>query len=189
MAHLEDTIVDKFSKNQTTDIRYNKGDHVLYRNLRITTSAAKKFSPVLLGPLKVKDILVGDFYLCHDLVQDKPLYCHARDMRLFTCYSDDVAVEIAASDSNEFIIDKIIGHHGDPTSLNTFRIEVTFKGSDTPHSLPIRDLQYVNLVRDYINRTPELSCLKGRVALKDTVLGSRARKQSQTLTGYDTSTK
>ena len=28
LAHLEDTIVDKFGKNQTTDIRYNKGDYV-----------------------------------------------------------------------------------------------------------------------------------------------------------------
>ena len=189
LAHLEDTIVDKFGKNQTTDITYNKGDYVLYRNLRISTSAARKFAPVFLGPLKVVNTLVGDFYLCHDLVQDKPLYCHARDMRPFNCYSDDVAIGIAKSDYNEFIIEKVIGHEGDPTSLNNFRIIVTFEGSDTPHHLPIRDLQYVNLVRDYINRTPELSCLKDRVAPKDTMLGSRARKQSQTLTGYDTSRK
>ena len=110
-------------------------------------------------------------------------------MRPFNCYSDDVAIGIAKSDYNEFIIEKVIGHKGDPTSLNDFRIIVTFEGSDTPHYLPIRDLQYVNLVRDYINRTPELSCLKDRVAPKDTMLGSRARKQSQTLTGYDTSRK
>ena len=110
-------------------------------------------------------------------------------MRRYHCYSDDVAIDIAKSDYNEFTIEKVIGHKGDPKSLNTFRIIVTFKGSDIPHHLPIRDLQYVNLVRDYVNRTPELSCLKDRVAPKDVMLGTRARKQSQTLTGYDTSTK
>ena len=100
-----------------TTTTYSAGDYVLYRNFRTSTRKLKKFSPNLIGPLRVVSRLIGDFYELKDVVQDVPMFAHAADISLYNCSSDEEARKIACSDHDEFVVDKVTAHVTDPTLL------------------------------------------------------------------------
>jgi hypothetical protein len=120
----------------------------------------KKLSPTYLGPYRVIKALTGDFYEVQDHVQDKTLYTHARDMRLFEgINSDQQALELGRSDTNEHFVEKIIGHVGDPTKLRNFRFLIKFDDDGTVTHLPLKEVEFVPMVHQCVKDNPELSIL------------------------------
>ena len=183
LAHLEDTIVTNYEKAPESLTRFSVGDYVLYRNLRITTSKLGKFSPLFVGPFKIITILISEFYECKDLVQDVTYFCHARDLRPFSC-DDEEAIKIASSDQNEFVLDKVIGHEGDPHLLSMFRFLITFKDDPhTVHKVRLRDIQLIPMVREYALKHKELNILADKLKPREEVLTRRTRQTSSRLIG------
>ena len=161
LAQLEDKILSKFSKAPETLQKFATNEYVLLRNLRLGSDKNKKFATRWLGPIQVEEALIGDFYRCRDLVQDSPVFCHARDMQHFEC-SPEAALDLARRDSNEFFVAKVVGHQqeGDTTNLESFRFIVTFTDDPgTEHALRFRDLKHVEAIKSYIRSTPELKFL------------------------------
>ena len=94
----------------------------------------------------------------HDiLLQDTTLFCHAKDMRLFEgVSSDQEALDLARSDSDEHFVKKVVGHSGDPSKLKSFRIHILFDDDSNISYLPLRAVKFVPLVREYVMENPDL---------------------------------
>ena len=186
LANLEESIMKKAGRDPQTEIEYSPGQYILYRNLRISQSAQKKLAALYLGPYRVIKKLTGDFYLVQDHVQDKTLFCHAKDMRLFEgVSSDQEALDLARSDSDEHFVKAVIGHSGDPTKLKGFRFHILFD-DDSSSYLPLRDVKLLPMVRQYVEKIPDLKTLLSHFKDPNIRLGKRARSAPKALSDHDT---
>ena len=144
LSTIEDTIVERYLAAPETVVPFTVGDYVLYRNMRIVTKKLQKFSPPLVGPLRIKNTLLGDFYELQDLVQDVSVFAHASDMRAFPhCDSDEMAQRIAQTDYDEHQVIKILGHTEKPVQF-----QVKYQDGDELW-LPFKDVKYLDLVAEY----------------------------------------
>ena len=153
LASVEDRIMKNYLRQPESNITFDVGDFVLMPNHRARSLALGKFSPQLVGPLRVVKNFNNDFYELRDLVQDEPVFAHGCDLRIFKCTNDQKALEIAALDDNEITIQSVISHEGDPAKLGQLYFVVTFTDDPTVTvTLPYKEVKYVQLVRDYITR-------------------------------------
>ena len=94
------------------------------------------------------------------------------------------ALEIAAMDDNEITIQSVISHEGDPAKLGQLYFVVTFTDDPTVTvTLPYKEVKYVQLVREYINRHKrELHIAAADLRKRDEALPpKRITRISQTL--------
>ena len=155
LTSVEDRIMRNYLKVDPSDRDppFKEGDYVLMPNHRARAMALGKFSPDLIGPLKVVKNFNNDFYELRDLVQDEPAFAHGCDLRIFNCDNDEQALKIAAPDYGEVLIHSVLSHEGNPNKLGQLRFVVTF--SDDPNVstvLKYKEVKYVKLVRDYIHQ-------------------------------------
>lgn len=186
LSSLEDRVIHNYLKQPASEITFKVGDYVLMPNHRARTLALGKFSPPLIGPLKVVKDFKNDFYQLLDIVQDQPAFAHGCDLRPFNCPDDDRALQIAATDYDELIIRSVTKHIGDPDKLGQLYFEVTF--NDDPNIttlLPYREVKFVQVVRDYIKlHKEELKIAAADLRKqKDAPENKRTRRISQTLRG------
>ncbi len=185
LLNLQETLMQNHDKAPETTTTYSAGDYVLYRNFRTSTRKLKKFSPNLIGPLRVVSRLIGDFYELKDVVQDVPMFAHAADISLYNCSSDEEARKIACSDHDEFVVDKVTAHVTDPTLL----FKVHYKDNNNSFSwLPFRDVKYLEQAKSYADKNKkdfdELRKLKWPDPNAATI-GKRAKKgRGHTGSGY-----
>lgn len=186
LANLEESIMKKAERDPETEIQYVPGQYILYRNLRISQSAQKKLAALYLGPYRVIKKLTGDFYLVQDHVQDKTLFCHAKDMRLFKgVSSDQEALDLARSDSDEHFVKKVVGHSGDPTKLKSFKFHILFDDEQISY-LPLKDVKFIPMVRQYVEKNQDLKILLGQFKDPNILHGKRARLAPKALSDHDT---
>ncbi len=151
LANLEDKIIARHEKASNTEEKYAVGELIMYRNLRIYSDKKKKVSPTILGPFKVERILQGDFYHVKDLVQDKLFFSHAKDMIKFSPkISDQEALELAAKDHEEHVIESVISHIGEAKTLTDLKFLVKFLNIEEPSYVRFKDGKYVTKVQNYI---------------------------------------
>ena len=188
LTSLEDTVIHNYLKQPVSNVSYKVGDYVLMPNHRARTLALGKFSPPLIGPLRVVKNFNNDFYQLLDIVQDEPAFAHGCDLRSFNCPNDQRALEIAASDYDELIIRSVKQHIGDPDKLGQLYFEVTFNDDQTITTLlPYREVKYVQIVRDYImlHKNELHTAAADLRKQKDAPTSKRVRRTSQSLRGYD----
>ena len=142
LASVEDTILRNYLKQPTPDIKFEIKQYVVMPNHRHKAQALGKFSPQLIGPLKVVKNFNNDFYELRDLVQDEPIFAHGCDLRIFNCKDDQQAMGIAAKDYIALIIHSVISHSGNPDKPGQLNFEVTFSDDPTATtSLPYREVK------------------------------------------------
>jgi len=88
LASVEDTILRYYLQQPQSDVRFEIDQYVIMPNHRHKAQALGKFSPQLIGPLKVVKDFNNDFYELRDLVQDEPIFAHGCDLRIFKCKND-----------------------------------------------------------------------------------------------------
>jgi hypothetical protein len=113
-----------YLKQPSSDVTFVEGQFVVMPNHRHRAQALGKFSPQLIGPMKVVKNFQNDFYELKDLVQDERVFAHGCDLRLFICANDQEALEIAASDYGELIIHSVLSHVGDPNKLGQLQFVI-----------------------------------------------------------------
>ena len=190
LASLEDRIMKNYLQVKRSDWtpQFNEGDYVLMPNHRARAMASGKFSPRLIGPLKVMKNFKNDFYELRDIVQDEPVFAHGCDLRAFNCDNDQQALEIAARDYGEFVIHSVLAREGDPDKLGQLRFVVTFSDDpSTTTTLLYKEVKFVQLVRDYINKHKDVlhvaaADLREQDAASPT---KRVKRISSSLQGYE----
>jgi len=188
LASVEDRIMRNYLRQDSSDTIFAEGQYVVMPNHRHRAQALGKFSPQLIGPLRVTRSFNNDFYELKDLVQDETVFAHGCDLRTFTCENDTDALKIAATDYNELIIHAVISHEGNPDKLGQLYFVVTF--SDDPSmttSLPYKEVKYVQIVRDYIDRHKDIlsTAAKNLRKQEKATPTKRIKRISQALKGYE----
>jgi hypothetical protein len=126
LASVEDTIMRNYLKQPSSDVTFDENQFVVMPNHRHRAQALGKFSPQLIGSMKVVKNFGNDFYELKDLVQDERVFAHGCDLRLFICNDEQQALKIAASDYGELIIHSVLSHVGDPNKLGQLHFVVSF---------------------------------------------------------------
>jgi len=189
LASVEDTIMHNYLKQPTSSVAFAEGDFVLMPNHRHRAQALGKFSPQLIGPLMVKTNFHNDFYELTDVVQDQSIFAHGCDLRVFNCANREQALKIAATDYNELAIHSVLSHEGDPDKLGQLYFTVTFSDDPTiTTSMLYKEVKYVQVVRDYINKNKSL--LKTAAAdlrkQEHALPSKRIKRISTALKGFET---
>ena len=105
----------------------------------------------------------------------------------FKCDSEREALDIAAGDTSEFRVAKVVRYTGTPDTRD-FRIVVIFSGMPhQEHPLRFRDIKHLELAKKFIRTTPELRTLVKQLDVEP-VTSKRITKQSRYLTGEYTAT-
>jgi len=188
LASVEDTIMRNYLKQPASKTTFKEGQFVVMPNHRHKAQALGKFSPQLIGPLRIVKDFQNDFYELKDIVQDESVFAHGCDLRTFDCENEQQALQIAATDYNELTIHSVIGHEGNPDKLGQLFFTVTFSDDPTmTTSLPYREVKYVQSVRDYIDKNKVvLRTAAADLRKQDKATPSkRIKRISQTLKGYE----
>jgi hypothetical protein len=188
LTSVEDQVMRNYLHQSESTVSFKIGDYVLLPNHRSRAQALGKFAPQLIGPMKVVKTFGNDFYELKDLVQDEPVFAHGCDLHIFECDSEQQALSIAAADYGELIIHSVVSHNGDPDKLGRLFFTVTF--TDDPSvttTLPYKEVKYVQVVRDYINKHKDVLRTAAADLRKQEKVAptKRVKRISQTLEGYE----
>jgi hypothetical protein len=130
---------------------------VRYPN-RAPTKAHSKYR----GPFLVQDKL-GDTYICQDLLTQKPLSFHAD--RIVPYHSSENSsmspFDVASRDRQEYTIDYISSHDGNPKKRSTLSFLVHWLGYEEEEATwePYKNIQDTVAFEDYIKNVEELQYL------------------------------
>jgi hypothetical protein len=84
-------------------------------------------------------------------------------MRRFFHNQNEVdAVQVAAKDTDEFVVEKIISHVGDIRHKSTLRFKVQWAGYDEPTLEPFENLKDVGVFHDYLKHVGAQSLIPVR---------------------------
>jgi len=186
LMSAEDRIIKNFNMAPTR-VAIPEGTYCYARNLRPMQRKLGKFAPNYCGPFCVIKDYGSDIYQLRDVVQDtETYYMHASDLVISSITDEDTAKEIARGDYKEYFVQEVISHDGDPSKLGQLTFEVRFTGDNHTISCPFSDVQHVDVVKDYITKHKvELATAFKQISRAAAPLGTRSRKQSQRLAGYD----
>ena len=186
LMSAEDRIIKSFNMAPTR-VAIPEGTYCYARNLRPMQRKLGKFAPNYCGPFCVIKDYGSDIYQLRDVVQDtETYYMHASDLVISSITDEDAAKEIARGDYKEYFVQEVLSHDGDPTKLGQLTFEVRFTGDNHTISCPFVDVQHVDVVKAYITRHKnELATAFKQINRAAAPMGTRPRKQSQRLAGYD----
>jgi len=186
LMSAEDRIIKNFNMAPTR-VAIPEGTYCYARNLRPMQRKLGKFAPNYCGPFCVIKDYGSDIYQLRDVVQDtETYYMHANDLVISSITDEDAAKEIARGDYKEYFVQEVISHNGDPSKLGQLTFEVRFTGDNHTISCPFVDVQHVDVVKAYITKHKnELATAFKQINRAAQPMGTRPRKQSQRLTGYD----
>ena len=116
--------------------RFEIGSYVLvsYNPQKMNGRPPTKFHPRLKGPYLVANIL-GDKYTLQNLVNDELEDFHVTRLREFRY--DDRFVDprdVALRDVEEYYVERILAHTGNPTKLKTLQFHVKWRGFDESYN-------------------------------------------------------
>ena len=123
------------SSNAITEFRHNSFVLIQYPDSAMGPRAPTKFHTPWRGPMRVVSN-IGAEYIVHDLVQNKDIPVHVTRMKVFEHdpkRTDPLA--IAARDNEEFEIDFIVSHSGDPKRKSDMDFLVRWLGYDESEDL------------------------------------------------------
>ena len=92
-------------------------------------------------------------YIIEDLIRGKKIKTHIHNLRplVFDRHHVD-PVDVAQQNEQEFVVDKIIGHHGDHHKRSTMEFRVWWNGYDESSNSwePYKSLMHVDKLHDYL---------------------------------------
>lgn len=132
---------------------YQPGDFVLF-DIDPKVALPTKLTPRYKGPFQVLKQVKNDV-TCRHVVQGQVYHFHVDRLKLF--YGDQqAAYDLALSDANQYVIDRILAYRGEPHLRTSLDFKVRFADSDVlwlPYSL---DLAASLPFEDFCRSKPEL---------------------------------
>jgi hypothetical protein len=154
---------------------FGKGDYAIVDDQVRLQRKGKKLSTRGRGPVQVMSYVGSNIYECKDLTQDKLYRFHAQDLTKFyvKCLEgktrEESARHLAKRDDREDLIVSVDGHEGGKKrSARDVYFKCKFEGDDEHIFMPFSQVRMVQLVKDYVLRTPELEFLVSRLIVDDT---------------------
>ncbi|NJO65356.1 MAG: hypothetical protein HC836_46870 [Richelia sp. RM2_1_2] len=133
------------------------GEYVL---LSYPSKPPNKLASLYRGPLQVVDKRGNNLYRLLDLISNKVIQVHISRMKKFNYYptlSSDKVVEIAASDSNEYIVEAIMDHryNGKKKIKSNIEFLVRWQGYEQAYDTwePYANLKMLFLWMNTLNNT------------------------------------
>ena len=131
----EEHMKKRRSNNAITEFRHNSFVLIQYPDSAMGPRAPTKLHTPWKGPMRVVSN-IGAEYIVHDLVQNKDIPIHVTRMKVFEHdpkRTDPLA--IAARDNEEFEIDFIVSHSGNPKRKSDMDFLVRWLGYDASEDL------------------------------------------------------
>jgi hypothetical protein len=151
-------IAKKFEHSPDDPTTYNIGDYVL---VSYPERPPDKLSTTLQGPVIV-DSIQGQTYYCRDLLTDKITPYFVDRLTPFKTDSVEDAKRISLADKDEYHIDKIIDHVGDPKYKKSLLFRVRWLGYEPSDDTwePWKHVRNTKALQTYLDSKPELKRLK-----------------------------
>ncbi len=144
--------------------KYAKGDLVMYRLLKM--DRADKLTPRNQGPYEVVHHGDTNWVDVRDLVFGDVKTFDQSDLQIFVGTKED-ATRLAQFDHNQFIIDSIVAHRGNPDTRTTMEFEVRYLDKTVQWQPWSKDLFDTQQYADYCNSLPQLRPLVLTKAVAD----------------------
>lgn len=131
--------------------RFQPGDYVLWNPLETPHSfRSSKLSPKLLGPYEVIEQIKNDI-TCQHVVTNIVSRLHASRVTPYFG-SPDTAYTTALLDRDEYIVDSIITHRGNPKKISTLEFLVRWQNYSSEHDTwePWIEMKKVSVVHLYL---------------------------------------
>jgi hypothetical protein len=154
--HQDDEIKRRLHNTPESPTTYDVGDYVL---VSYPERPPTKLTPRWRGPLAVVEA-DGDKYLCQDLRTQKVLPFHVSRLKRYVMDDTPDAVDVAAADDDEYIVEAIVDHRGPPTGRPRKELEfrVRWKGYEPDEDtwLPYNEVSKLEALDAYSATHPEL---------------------------------
>ena len=133
------------------------GDFVLATYSR---QSPHKLAPIHRGPLQIIEKVGENIVQCQDIITGKVLEMHANRLLSFNFEGDpklNEFKELAASDKDEFVVESIIDHTGDPKKRSSLQFRVRWLGFDESEDtwLPYKAVKDLEALDFYISGLSE----------------------------------
>jgi RNase H-like domain found in reverse transcriptase/Reverse transcriptase (RNA-dependent DNA polymerase)/Integrase zinc binding domain len=156
LTHSNNNARAKGSGKSTTRVPFLVGDFVL---ATYSQQSPHKLAPVNRGPLQVVEKVGENILKCQDIITGKVLEMHVNRLLPFRFEGSpemDHFKSLAASDKDEYVVDSIIDHTGDPKKRSSLRFRVRWLGFDESEAtwLPYRAVKDLEALDVYISKFP-----------------------------------
>jgi hypothetical protein len=169
IEHLNKQFLDVISSFQTHSPRLNNspsdsrediqiGDYVL---VSYPHSAPSKLHAPFRGPMLVLEPIRDEGFLCQDIITQSQLQVTHSRLKKFhppQNFSPDDYINLARSDHDEYVVESILAHQGDPKKKKSLLFKIKWKGYDTSECTwePWSHVRNLAALDVYLNLHPEL---------------------------------
>jgi hypothetical protein len=151
----QQAVVDKrLAGQQEDDLPFAEGDYVL---VSYPGRPPNKLAPRWRGPFTVQEIR-SSVCVCQDLTTLRPHRFHVSRLKRFEATMTDDPAALAAADKDEFIVEEIIDHRGNPRRRADMQFRVRWLGYGPEEDLwlPYREVRELEALDRYAATHPEL---------------------------------
>jgi hypothetical protein len=132
--------------------KFQPGDYILWNPLETPQSfRSSKLSPKLLGPYEVIEQTKNDI-TCRHVITNFVSMLHSSRVTPFVG-SPDAATSAALLDRNEYVVDSVIAHRGNPKKLTTLQFLIRWHNYSSEHDTwePWAEMKKVSVVHNYLH--------------------------------------
>ena len=143
--------LQRLAKTPTHNI-YQPGDYLLWNPLETPQSfRSTKLSPKLLGPYEVIKQTKNDI-TCRHVITNIVSKLHSSRVTPFVG-SSGAASKVALLDRDEYIVDSVIAHRGDPKKVTTLEFLIRWLNYSSEHDTwePWAEMKKVSVVHEYLH--------------------------------------
>ena len=135
-----------------THNKFQPGDYLLWNPLETPQSfRSSKLSPKLLGPYEVIKQTKNDI-TCRHVITNVVLKLHSSRVTLFVG-SSDAATSAALLDREEYIVDSVVSHRGNPKKVTSLEFLIRWHNYSSEHDTwePWAEVKKVSVVHNYLH--------------------------------------
>jgi hypothetical protein len=135
-----------------THNKYQPGDYILWNPLETPQSfRSSKLSPKLLGPYEVITQTKNDI-TCRHVITNVVSKLHSSRVTPFVG-SSDAATSAALLDREEYIVDSVLSHRGNPKRVNSLEFLIHWHNYSSDHDTwePWAEVKKVSVIHNYLH--------------------------------------
>jgi hypothetical protein len=157
------------NEHRTSEIDLTSGNEILFDNIKpgdyvlatYPNGPPTKLHSLYRGPLIVLESIRNEGFLCQDIITQTQLEISKDRIKLFRVpegYPANAITTLAAHDHDEFWVDKILDHRGDPKKKSSLEFLVSWKGYDSSENTwePWKNVRKLTALDEYLEQHPAL---------------------------------
>jgi hypothetical protein len=148
----------KLAKSPESPTKYDIGDYVL---VSYPGRTPDKFMSTWRGPLIIMDV-ENQTYHCRDLITNKVIPYFIDRLKPYRGSNDIDPKSLSMADKEEFYVDSIVDHTGDPKQKKSLKFRVRWLGYSPDEDTwePYKTVRECEALDRYVSEHPELQSLK-----------------------------